>query len=125
MNTIIEENSTLAKTNNVIVEVEVVEALIQHIVQPRVLLMILCSNLISNAIRHTRDGRVEIRISGKTIEIVNRGNQLGDEVGGSGHGLGLQLVAWVVERANWQWDEDGDKTFRRHRVHLSPTKTNK
>ena len=116
---IIEENSTLAKTNNVKVEVEVVEALSQHIVQPRVLLMILCSNLISNAIRYTRDGRVDIRLSENMIEIENRGNQLGDEVGSSGHGLGLQLVAWVVERADWQWDEDGDKTFRRHCVHLT------
>ena len=117
VNSIIEENSTLARTNNV--KVEVVEALNIHIVQPRVLLVILCSNLISNAIRYTRDGRVEIRLGYETIEIENRGNQLGDTVGGCGHGLGLQLVAWVVERADWQWEEDGDEMFRRHRVHLT------
>lgn len=121
VNDIIEENGTLAKTNNVIVEV--VEAIDTRTVQPRVLLVILCSNLISNAIRHTRDGRVEIRLNKETIEIENRGNQLGDEVGGHGHGLGLQLVAWVVERSNWQWHEDRDATFRRHRVHLTPTQT--
>jgi len=114
--TIVEENSSLAKNNNVVVEV--VEALDVHTVQPRVLLVILCSNLIGNAIRYTRNGRVEIRISAETIEIENRGEQLGDEVGGGGHGLGLQLVAWVVERAEWQWDEDGDSMFRRHRVNL-------
>jgi len=114
VNDIIEDNSTLAVTNNV--SIEVVEALNADMVQPRVLLVILCSNLISNAIRYTRDGRVEIRISADTIEIENRGNKLGDKVGGSGHGLGLQLVAWVVERADWHWDEDGDEMFRRHRV---------
>jgi signal transduction histidine kinase len=119
VNKIIEENSTLATTHNL--KVEVVGTLSKPIVQPRVLLVILCSNLISNAIRYTRDGRVEIRISDETIEIENRGNQLGDEVGGSGHGLGLQLVAWVVERADWQWDEDGDEMFRRHRIHLTST----
>ncbi len=120
VNKIIEENSTLAITNNVIVEV--VEALGKHTVQPRVLMVILCSNLISNAIRYTRDGRVEIRLSGETIEIENRGKQLGDAVVSSGHGLGLQLVAWVVERAGWQWEEDGDVMFRRHRVHLTSTR---
>lgn len=114
VNDIIEDNSTQAVSNNV--SVEVVEALNTEMVQPRVLLVILCSNLISNAIRYTRDGRVEIRISADTIEIENHGNKLGDKVGISGHGLGLQLVAWVVERADWHWEEDGDELFRRHRV---------
>lgn len=119
VNNIIEENSTHATNNNVIVEV--VETLSEPIVQPRVLLVILCSNLIDNAIRYTRDGRIEIRLSEETIEIENRGNQLGNEVGASGHGLGLQLVAWVIERADWQWEEDGDELFRRHRIRLTPT----
>lgn len=119
VNKIIEENSNLAIANNV--TVEVVEVFSESVVQPRVLLVILCSNLISNAIRYTRDGRVEIRISADTIEIENCGKQLGEKVGGSGHGLGLQLVAWVVERADWQWDEDGDEKFRRHRVDFTST----
>ncbi|MEL6870966.1 MAG: HAMP domain-containing sensor histidine kinase [Pseudomonadota bacterium] len=118
---IIEENSTLAINNNVVVEV--VEATNARTIQPRVLLVTLCSNLISNAIRHTRDGRVAIRLSRDTIDIENRGSQLGDEVGGHGHGLGLQLVAWVVERANWQWHEETGATFRRHRVHLTSEQT--
>jgi len=117
VNNIVEENNKLAIANNVIVEV--VEALNLHTIQPRVLLVILCSNLISNAIRYTWDGRVEIRLNLDTIEIENRGNQLGDQVGGYGHGLGLQLVAWVVERADWQWEEEGGEMFRRHRVHLT------
>lgn len=116
VNNIIEENSALAITNNV--TVEVVADLNVHAVQPRVLLAILCSNLISNAIRYTRDGRVEIRLSVDMIEIENRGRQLGDTVGSSGHGLGLQLVAWVVERADWQWEENGDAMSQRHRVRL-------
>jgi len=118
VNNIIEENSNHAINNNV--KVEVVESISKPVVQPRVLLVILCSNLIGNAIRYTRDGRVEIRLSGETIEIENRGNQLGNEVGASGHGLGLQLVAWVIERADWQWEEDGDELFRRHRIRLTP-----
>ena len=118
VNDIIKENGTLATTNNV--AVEVVEAVDTPTVQPRVLLAILCSNLIGNAIRHTRDGRVEIRLNREFIEIENRGKQLGDAVGGHGHGLGLQLVAWVVERAHWQWHEDRGATFRRHRIHLTP-----
>ncbi|WP_251359457.1 HAMP domain-containing sensor histidine kinase [Kangiella sp. TOML190] len=117
VSSIIEENSTQAKNNNVVVEV--VKPLNKPIVQPRVLLMILCSNLIDNAIRYTRDGRVEIRLSEQSIEIENRGNQLGDGIAGSGHGLGLQLVAWVVERANWQWEQDGGEMFRCHRICLS------
>ncbi|MFK7886794.1 MAG: sensor histidine kinase [Gammaproteobacteria bacterium] len=120
VNDIIEDNRALAASNNVIVDV--VEAVYSNTVQPRVLLVILCTNLIGNAIRHTRDGRVEIRLNGETIEIENRGSQLGDEAGGRGHGLGLQLVAWVVERCNWQWDEEKDAMFRRHRVRLTPQK---
>jgi len=119
VNNIIEVNNEIAINNNVVVEV--VWASKAHTVQPRVLLEILCSNLIGNAIRHTRNGRVEIRLTGETIEIENRGDQLGKEVAdGSGNGLGLELVAWVVERANWQWEQEGDVMFRRHRVRLQP-----
>ena len=114
---IIEDNSLLATNNNV--TVEFVETFNDPILQPHVLLVILCTNLISNAIRYTKDGRVEIRIHKDSIEIENRGDQLGEEVGGSGYGLGLQLVAWVVERAGWQWDEEGDASFRRHSVQFN------
>jgi len=117
VNNVIEDNDAIAIENNVVVEV--VWASKAQTVQPRVLLEILCSNLIGNAVRHTRNGRVEIRLTGETIEIENRGDQLGEQVAnGSGYGLGLELVAWVVERANWQWEEDGDVMFRRHRVRL-------
>jgi len=116
---IIETHNAEAISNNL--EVEVVWASQAHTVQPRVLLEILCSNLIINAIRHTREGRVEVRLTGETIEIENRGNQLEQEVtDGDGQGLALEIVAWVVARANWQWDEVGDVMFRRHRVHLNP-----
>ncbi len=120
VNNIVEANDALASGNNVVVEV--VWASKPQTVQPRVLLEILCSNLIGNAIRHTRNGRVEIRLTGELIEIENRGDQLGEEVADdSGYGLGLELVAWVVERANWQWEEEGDVMFRRHRVRLART----
>lgn len=119
VNNIIEENTKLATSNSVIVEV--VNTLSNPVIQPRVLLVILCSNLISNAIRYTRDGRVEIRLSAEAIEIENRGRQLGNEAGAGGHGLGLQLVEWVVERANWHWDEESDEMFCRHRIRLVPT----
>ena len=118
---VIERNDALAVTNNV--RVEVVQAFNPHTFQPRVLLEILCSNLISNAIRHTRDGQVEIRLSRDTIEIENRGDLLGDEVGGNGHGLGLQLVAWVVERTDWRWEDVGDAMFHRDVVHLTSIKS--
>lgn len=120
VNKVIEENRTLAIANNV--TVEVVDSLSKSVVQPRVLLEILCSNLISNAIRYTRDGWVEIRLTEDYIEIANGGNQIGGEAGGGGHGLGLQLVAWVVERADWYWDESGGGAFRRHCVHFTSYK---
>lgn len=121
VNTIIKNNEELALDNNVVVEV--VCASTPQTVQPRVFLEILCSNLISNAVRHTRDGRVELRLTGNSIEIENRGAQLGNQIihsskNGNGNGLGLQLVSWVVERANWRWEQDGDEKFCRHRVYL-------
>lgn len=116
---IIKDNSSLALANNVLVEV--VQTSSKPTIQPRVLLEILCTNLISNAIRHTRDGRVNIRLSGESIEIENIGNQLGKEAGGSGHGLGLQLVAWVVERTGWLWDATGDSKSRLHRIYFTST----
>jgi len=120
VNSIVDANEQVALENNVVVEIA--SASNPHTVQPRVLLEILCSNLINNAIRHTKGGRVVIRLSGNTIEIENSGDQLGYNVAdGRGHGLGLQLVSWVVERANWQWEEDGDEMFRRHRVYLHPS----
>ena len=119
VNNIIEENSTLAISNNV--AVKVTEAVTRLVIQPRVLLVILCSNLISNAIRYTRDGRVDIRLGTETIEIENRGSQLGNEAGAGGHGLGLQLVEWVVERAHWHWNEEGNDSFRRHRIRFDST----
>ena len=114
VNNIIEENRSLAISNGV--TVEVCERSLKPVLQPRVLLVILCSNLISNAIRYTRDGRVVIRIGPGTIEIENCGKQLGNEAGAGGHGLGLQLVEWVVERANWRWTEEEGETFRRHHI---------
>lgn len=121
VNSIVDVHAQQALRNNVVVEV--VWASKAHTVQPRILLEILCSNLIGNAIRHTRDGRVEIRLTGETIEIENRGDRLGEVVAdGCGHGLGLELVAWVVERANWQWEDEGGMGFRRHRVHLTHAK---
>lgn len=111
---VIEENSMLAKAN--MVTVDIVDSVDSCIVQPRVLVEILISNLISNAIRYTRHGRVVIRLGEESIEIENRGEQLGVKVGSSGHGLGLQLVAWVVERADWQWDERVDEMSCRHKV---------
>ena len=116
VDTIVEENSLLAKNNNV--TVDIINTQNKPLVQPRVLLMIMCSNLISNAIRYTRDGRIEIRLSNESIEIENRGNQIGNEAADSGHGLGLQLVAWVIERTGWHWDEVEDSFFCRHRIDL-------
>lgn len=119
VNDIIEENRSLAVSNGLIIEV--CETLKKPVVQPRVLLVILCTNLISNAIRYTRDGRVVIRLRPGAIEIENRGKQLGNDVGAGGHGLGLQLVEWVVERANWRWTEEEGETFFRHCIELNPT----
>lgn len=114
---IIDENRAVAVANNT--TVELVSAPEKSVVQPRVLLNILCSNLIGNAIRYTRDGRVAIRMCEESIEIENHGTLRGGEAGIGGHGLGLQLVAWVVERAGWRWDEDGDEICRRHTVRLT------
>ena len=114
---IIDDNRAVAAANSTTVEVLIAPD--KSVVQPRVLLSILCSNLIGNAIRYTRDGRVAIRLGEASIEIENRGTLCGGEAGVGGHGLGLQLVAWVVERAGWRWDEDGDETCRRHTVHLT------
>lgn len=120
VNTIVEENGATAVRNNLTVEVTDKSGI--HPIQPRVLLVILCSNLIGNAIRYTCNGKVMIRLSGETIEIENQGEQLGPRASGGGHGLGLQLVAWVIERAGWTWYEDGDESFQRHSVHLTALK---
>lgn len=120
VNNIVEENRSTAMRNNL--AIEVTDKLSTHPIQPRVLLVILCSNLIGNAIRYTRDGKVNIRVSGETIEIENQGEQLGSRASGGGHGLGLQLVEWVIERAGWTWNEDGDESFQRHTVHLTALK---
>lgn len=114
---VFQENADLAKINRV--EIEVVQDSGATVFQPRVLLEILCSNLMGNAIRYTRDGSVKIRLCEETIEIENRGAQIGGEVSARGHGLGLQLVAWVVERAKWRWTEEGNDDYRRHRVVFS------
>jgi hypothetical protein len=62
-----------------------------------------------------------IRITTDTIEIENHGNQIGNDEGAGGHGLGLQLVEWVVERANWHWDEETGETYCRHSIRLKRT----
>ncbi|MEO1574276.1 MAG: HAMP domain-containing sensor histidine kinase [Pseudomonadota bacterium] len=117
VNGIADDHRAVAEGNNT--TVKVVAAPAEPVVQSRVLLTILCSNLLGNAIRYTRDGRVEVRLTAQTIEIENRGSLLGSAEGASGHGLGLQLVEWVVERAGWRWEEEGDESYRRHRVFLS------
>ncbi len=116
VNTVIDANRALAIKNNVLIDV--IHASSNYTTQPKVLLSILCSNLVGNAIRYTRDGRVTIRLSSDTFEVENCGDQLGHKVCCGGHGLGLQLVAWVVERAGWVWNEDGGERQHKHRVQL-------
>lgn len=116
---IVDAHRELANDNSVVVEI--VPSTIKQVVLPRALIDIVCANLIENAIRHTRDGRVDIHLTQKSIKIENRGSQLGGKVAnGNGFGIGLQLVAWVIESTGWQLDKGGSKTFRYHRVSFTP-----
>lgn len=109
---LIQDNQALAQANKL--RVEHVAGCSTSLMAPRVLVSILLSNLMSNALRYTKDGRVEIRTGPQSLLVENQGRQLGGEP--QGYGLGLQLVAWVVERANWSWEEEGGETFRRYTV---------
>lgn len=117
VNQIIEDNRTLAVRNNV--AIDITHTSDHSVFAPSVLLEILCSNLINNAVRYTREGKVAISITKESIEVYNRGKQVGNAIAGSGHGLGLELVAWVVERADWQWIHDEGSCAQCHRIILS------
>lgn len=117
VNQIVEDNRALAVRNNV--AIDVLHTPDHFVFAASALLEILCSNLINNAIRYTREGKVTISITKEFIEVKNRGKQLGDTIAGSGHGLGLEIVSWVVERADWQWLHDEDSYAQCHRIVLS------
>jgi len=59
------------------------------------------SNLVSNAIKHTRDGQVSIAIAHNRVMITNSGAWKTDN---TGFGLGLQLVTNLTNRMNWHYE---------------------
>ena len=80
--------------------------------QPASLVQITVGNLLRNAIEHTRDGRIEIRIEDSLIAIRDTGEGIpADKLAqvfdrsystkASGTGLGLNLVKRICDRFHW------------------------
>lgn len=112
VNKVMQEHQGLAQAKQLNLEHQC--ACNSPVLAPRVLLSILLSNLISNAVRYTKEGQVEIRSTPQRVVVENRGTEIGGPE--QGPGLGLALVAWVVERADWRWETQEGPDFRRDTV---------
>lgn len=81
--------------------------------QPASLVQILLGNLLRNAIEHTRDGSIDIRLQERTLTLQDSGSGIAPEhlplvfernftTKPDGVGLGLDLVRRICERCGWR-----------------------
>jgi signal transduction histidine kinase len=83
--------------------------------QPASLVQIMLGNLLRNAIEHTRDGSIEIRLQDSTLTLRDSGSGIAAEhlphvlernftTKPDGVGLGLNLVRRICDRCGWRID---------------------
>jgi len=73
---------------------------------PEVVLAMLLKNLMSNAIRSTESGHITLKVTEKTINIIDTGQGLNcdnDSKKPDEHGLGLLIVEHLCQRYHWQF----------------------
>lgn len=79
---------------------------------PPALVHIVVANLLRNAIRHTRAGRIRVRCTNDELEVADNGAGMSEEVlahaferhfsgGGQGAGIGLYLVKRICDQFGW------------------------
>lgn len=70
---------------------------------PQGLCRIVITNLIRNAFQHTYSGKVEIRLTGNQLEIININEIEGENHHELGFGLGLELTERLIAQQGWRY----------------------
>ena len=83
---------------------------------PPALPMIVISNILRNAIEHTRSGCIDVSVSGRTLSVRDTGDGIADTAKQRvfdsdfstkpGGGLGLHLTKRICDRFGWQLEID-------------------
>lgn len=108
---LLEDNQPLLQDHNLAVNVSLPPAYL--LAQPASLVHIMLGNILRNAIEHTHDGRIDIRMAGNELTISDTGCGIAAAdlphifdysytTKADGFGLGLNLVKRICDRFNWQ-----------------------
>ena len=70
---------------------------------PQALCRIVITNLIRNAFQHTYSGKVDIRLTGNQLEMININEPEGENQNELGFGLGLELTERLIAQQGWSY----------------------
>ena len=70
---------------------------------PKALCRIVIANLIRNAFQHTYSGKVDIRLAGNQLELININTLEGQNDDELGFGLGLELTERLIAQQGWSY----------------------
>lgn len=79
---------------------------------------VLLGNLLSNAVRHTREGQISVKLNAASLAVADTGDGFVSDVldaigqpyinGSSGHGLGLSIVQRICQQFGWHLQVDSE-----------------
>ena len=118
---LVDDNEYLLQGKNVSISLDI-KAELLHVIETPCRLVL--NNLIRNAFQYTAQGEVVISFHGSTFNIININHgeeSIDDNATDYGYGLGLRLVAKIVEKMSWQYQNQEIDGGRNVTVDFAPT----
>ncbi|MBL4772089.1 MAG: sensor histidine kinase, partial [Alcanivoracaceae bacterium] len=82
---------------------------------PQSVFTVIIDNLIRNALQHGTIGDIQVKLSDRSIQILNpqlTKTEDSNSLDASGYGIGLMIVERICQRLNWQLKfNNGDEKF--------------
>ncbi len=103
---LVDDNQYLLQGKRVAVSLNIEDKILDIVETPCRLVL---NNLIRNAFQYTVEGDVEISFQGSAVTITNRDQSeelLAQPATDYGYGLGLRLVARIVDKMSWQYQHN-------------------
>lgn len=107
VNAIVDTHRYLADPDEVSITIQI-ESSLQSPTLPGVLVEIVITNLIRNALQHTAKGNIEITISSTEVQVVNSLNESERSSPETSFGIGLILISRLCQNQGWQFTHNSN-----------------